>query len=189
MKGILAAAAELQAFCRLHSWRFCFIGGLAVQRWSQPRFTHDADMTLLTGIGTEESYIDPLLARFQARFPHEREFAVRNRVVRLISSTDVPLDVALGALPFEERTVGRASPWKVRAQRVHLITCSAEDLIVHKAFASRGQDWIDLEGVVTRHGRKLKIDQIWSELRPLVELKEEPEILAKLQKIFDEQLD
>ncbi len=146
-------------------------------------------MTLLTGIGTEEKFIDPLLTQFQARFPHEKEFALRNRVVRLISSTNVPLDIALGAMPFEERTVERASPWKARAERVHLITCSAEDLIVHKAFAGRGQDWIDLEGVVTRYGRRLNIEQIWSELRPLVELKEEPEILAKLQRIFDEQFD
>ncbi len=40
-----------------------------------------------------------------------------------------------------------------------------------------------------RYGRELNVEQIWEELRPLVALKEEPEILVKLQKIFDQHLD
>jgi hypothetical protein len=189
VKDVLAAAAELQAFCERQGWLFCFIGGIAVQRWSRPRYTHDADMTLLTGTGSEEDFVERLLSEFRERSEGEREFALLQRVVRLHSSTGVPLDIALGALPFEERTVERASRWRARGDRSQIITCSAEDLIVHKAFAARGQDWIDLEGVVTRQGPKLNLEQIWTELRPLVELKEEPEILTKLQKIFDQHLD
>ena len=59
---ILAAACELEEFCRSRAWKFCFIGGIAVQRWGEPRFTADADLTLLTGFGDEESYIEPLCA-------------------------------------------------------------------------------------------------------------------------------
>lgn len=47
--GILAAAGELQRFCERQGWRFCLIGGVAVQRWGEPRFTQDVDLTLLTG--------------------------------------------------------------------------------------------------------------------------------------------
>ena len=39
--GVLAAAAEVEAFCRRQGWSFCFIGAIAVQRWGAPRFTHD----------------------------------------------------------------------------------------------------------------------------------------------------
>ena len=39
-------------------WRFCFIGGLAVQKWSEPRVTDDVDLTLFTGLGTEAPFID-----------------------------------------------------------------------------------------------------------------------------------
>lgn len=189
MKNVLAAAAELQDFCEAQGWRFCFIGGVAVQRWSQPRFTHDADMTLLTGVGSEESFIRKLLSHYRPRFEGEETIALRSRVLRLESDLGVPLDVALGAFPFEERSIARATPWKAKRAYHPLITCSAEDLIVHKAFADRKQDWIDLEGVIVRQGRKLKVDQIWEELRPLAALKEEPEILTKLQRIFDEHLD
>lgn len=49
MNSLLAAALELQEFCLANQWRFCFIGGLAVQRWGVPRNTGDVDATLLTG--------------------------------------------------------------------------------------------------------------------------------------------
>lgn len=113
MNPIFAAAYDLQAFCERAGWRFCFIGGVAVQRWGEPRFTQDADLTLLKG--------------------------------------------------------------------QYLLTCSAEDLIVHKAFADRPQDWLDIDGVVARQGAALNRQQIWFELEPLVELKEEPAILERLR--------
>lgn len=188
VRNILQAAVELQVFCLGQSWRFCFIGGVAVQRWGEPRFTHDVDLTLLTGFGNEKSFVERLLAQFAAREPNEREFAIERRVVLLNSSTGVPIDIALGAFDFEERSIQRASLWKARSHLQPLLICSAEDLIVHKAFAARDIDWFDVARIVMRQGRKLNVDQIWSELRPLVALKEEPEILTKLQKIFDDQL-
>ena len=173
MKDIIAGAVELQSFCEARGWRFCFIGGLAVQRWSEPRFTHDADLTLLSGFGSEEGFIDPLLANFAARFTGEREFALQHRALRLVASNDVPLAIALDALPFEEHTVQRSSRWHLPGYPTGLVTCSADDLIVHKAFAARPRDWLDLESIVLRQRRKLNVEQIWTELRPLVALKEE----------------
>ena len=55
MNAIFAAALDLQSFCDKHGWRCCFIGGLAVQRWGEPRMTRDADLTLLTGFGSEDA--------------------------------------------------------------------------------------------------------------------------------------
>ena len=46
---VLDAALRLQEFCRARDWRFCFIGGLAVQKWGEPRVTDDVDLTLLPG--------------------------------------------------------------------------------------------------------------------------------------------
>ncbi len=61
LPGVLAAASEVQRFCQHHGWRFCFIGGVAVQRWGEPRFTQDVDLTLLTGFGGEEFFTDTVL--------------------------------------------------------------------------------------------------------------------------------
>jgi hypothetical protein len=54
LPDVLAAAGEVQSFCQQHGWRFCFIGGVAVQRWGEPRLTQDVDLTLLTGFGKED---------------------------------------------------------------------------------------------------------------------------------------
>ncbi len=65
--GVLAAAAEVEAFCRRNNWQFCFIGGIAVQRWGTPRFTQDVDLTLFTGFGAEAEFVDAFLGQFPGR--------------------------------------------------------------------------------------------------------------------------
>jgi hypothetical protein len=62
---ITRAAAELQGFCVVAGWRVCFIGGIAVQRWGEPRLTQDADLTIITGFGGEATFIDALLESFE----------------------------------------------------------------------------------------------------------------------------
>ena len=99
----------------------------------------------------------------------------------LRSRKGVGLDVALGALPFEERAVQRASLFDYPPD-VPLRTCSAEDLVVMKAFAGRGQDWVDVERIIVRQTGKLDWQYIRQQLRPLAELKEAPEILGELER-------
>ena len=94
--------------------------------------------------------MDGLFDQFEARIDDARSFALRNRVALLRAANGVPIDVALGALDFEQRAVERASLWDVKEARLQ--TCSAEDLIVHKAFAGRERDWLDVEGIVIRQG-------------------------------------
>ncbi len=183
MNPIFEAAREIQEFCRARDWRFCIIGGLAVQRWGEPRLTRDVDVTLLTGFGGEPAFVDGLLSGFQPRLPDARDFALRNRVVLLSSSEGVPIDIALGAMPFEEEAVSRATTYRVSPD-LELATCSAEDLIVFKAFAGRPRDWLDIEGIVTRQGAVLGATLIWHELLPLLELKEDAETEGRLRRLF-----
>jgi hypothetical protein len=167
---IFRAALEVQEACTSLGFEFCFIGGLAVQRWGEPRLTVDVDLTLVTGFGTEAPFVDALLARFRGRREDAREFALLYRVLLLESQGAIPIDVSLGAMPFEERTVARASGFEMESGAV-LSTCSAEDLIVHKAFADRPKDWLDIEGIAVRQAGRLDEDLIYRELRPLLELK------------------
>jgi len=80
MTEVILAASELQAVCETQGWRFCFIGGLAVQRWGQPRETVDADLTLLAGFGNEAPFINTLLQHFSGRIPDAAQFALERRV-------------------------------------------------------------------------------------------------------------
>jgi hypothetical protein len=86
MNELTELSLELQAFCEARQWRFCLIGGLAVQHWGEPRFTRDVDMTLLTGFGNEESFVHEWLAHYESRVAEPVAFAVANRVVLLRSA-------------------------------------------------------------------------------------------------------
>lgn len=96
------------------------------------------------------------------------------------AANGVGIDISLAALEFEIRSVGRWSPWKL-PDGSFITTCCAEDLIVHKAFAARDRDWLDVDTILARQGPKLDTTLIFGELEPLVELKEEPFILDKLR--------
>lgn len=183
MNALFAAAADIQTFCTARGWRCCVIGGLAVQRWGEPRQTRDVDLTILTGLGGEERFIDPLLAQYAARLPEARRFALEHRVVLLQTDTQVPLDVSLGGLPYEARIVERATSFAIEPG-IALTTCSAEDLVVLKAFAGRSQDWLDIEGIIVRQGPRLERALVLEELRPLLDLKEDTEAEAKLLDLF-----
>ncbi|CAN5753111.1 hypothetical protein BH11MYX3_BH11MYX3_48500 [soil metagenome] len=182
MNAIFEAAIEVEGICRGAGFRFCFIGGLAVQRWGQPRMTADVDLTVVTGFGTEAPYVDLLLAALRPRIADARAFALAHRTLLVRAANGVDVDVALGAMPFEERAADRASAFEVGNTIV--TTCSAEDLVVHKAFANRDKDWLDVKGIVARQGKKLDHASIWKELTPLLELRDDPSIEARLRTLL-----
>lgn len=171
MKNVLQTALEVQAWLIARKWRFCVIGGVALQRWGQPRVTQDVDLTLLTGFGGEEAFVDELLTAFRPRIGNAREMALRSRVVLLQDASGVGIDIALGAVPFEERAIERAS-WFELDLGQKLLTCSAEDLVVHKLFAGRPRDWADLEQILARQKCVMNYDQVRDEVQPLLELKD-----------------
>ena len=149
MNELTKLALELQQFCEERGWKFCLIGGLAVQHWGEPRFTKDVDMTLLTGFGGEEPYVDAWLAAFEPRIGDAKAFALANRVLLLRSRSGIGIDIALGALPFESDAIQRALLIELEPG-AKLRLCSPEDLIVMKCFASRVQDWLDVRGILVR---------------------------------------
>jgi len=183
MKSLFATAVVVEQYLREQNWKFCFIGGLALQRWGRRRLTQDVDLTILTGFGNEEVFITKLLSKFKGRRPDTAEFALMNRVVLLEDTSGTGIDVSLGALPFEENAVARSSVFEF-APGLSVTTCSAEDLIIMKGFANRLQDWADIEGIYERQLETLDQIYIDRQLKILSELKEEPEILDSLNKII-----
>ena len=187
MKNLFEIAYEVQHFCQENKWRFCFIGGVALQRWGESRVTQDVDLTVLTGIQNEEKFAEKLLSKYKARVENPVQFALENRVVLLQNESNIGIDISLGALPFEEKMISRAS-FHEFYNNISLLTCSAEDLVAMKIFASRPKDLMDAESIIIRQGKKLDIEYIKEELAGLAELKEEPELLDVLNKMLRENL-
>ena len=179
MISLYRAALDLQQVLQQQRWSFSFIGGLALQRCGEPRLTRDIDLTLFTGFGTEPFFIDVLCGLYRLRLQDGRDFAIHNRVLLLMTQDGIGIDFALAGLPYEQRLIDRSSHFSFLPD-CSLQTCSAEDLIITKAFADRDQDWIDIRGILIRCQGRLDWPLIEQELKPLVAAKEKPEIISRL---------
>jgi hypothetical protein len=180
---LLEAALEIQQFCRSRNWRFCFIGGIAVQRWGEARLTRDAGLTVYTGIGDELRYIEELLGAFKSRIESAREFALGHRVLLLRASNGIPLDVTLGALPFEDKAVASASAEEIVAD-VRLQLAPPGALVVFKVFANRPQDWLDVDGIIVKSGHLINWEEVRADLAALLELKDDTTALGRLDELL-----
>ncbi len=188
MNSLFEAASEVQKTMEQRHWPFCFIGALAVIRWGEVRMTQDIDLCLLCGFGNEKKFIKELLSNYKSRIDDALNFALTNRVLLLYASNGVSVDISFSGLEFEEEMIRGATPF-LYAPDCSLTTCSAEDLIVLKAFADRAKDWGDIESIVLRQGSTLDTGYILSRLTPLCDLKETPEIIEKLKIIFSDTIE
>ncbi len=176
---LISAASRLQETWEAKGLQFCFIGGLAVQHWGEPRQTNDVDATVWTEFGNERPVIDRLLEDLSGRIENAVQFALVNRVLLVQESSGVDVDVSLAAFPFEQELIRRARKQSYR--KAELLICGPSDLIILKAFANRPRDWQDIRGVMIRSASQLDWDLIESEVQVLANLKEEPEILNHLR--------
>lgn len=182
---LIPAALSLQEALEQTGCPYCLIGGIAVQRWGEPRVTEDADAVVFTDLTDEDRVIAALLDRFEPRIPDAASFARVQRVLLMQDpTTGVALDVSLGAFDYDRGAMQRASEDEY-AEGVRLRTCSAEDLIVYKAFAAREIDWHDIRGILIRQQGRLDLGLIERELRPLVDLKEDPDIWPRWEALRD----
>lgn len=140
------------------------IGGLAASAWGQPRATHDADVTIMVPFEKEKEFLEELLGRFPGRITDALDFARKSRVALVRSSSGTPIDVALGIPGYQEEMIRRAVELELDPGVVARV-CTAEDLIIHKAVAARGQDSRDILAVLTRRVETLDLAYIRKWLR------------------------
>ena len=176
---LVESAVALEAALRHAGLSFCFIGGIAVLRWGEVRTTRDLDVTVMADFGKEAVVVDKILHQLTPRVSDAREFALLNRVLLVRDQRGTPIDIALGAMPFEARTVERSSAFEI-APNQWITTCSAEDLVIHKAFAGRDKDSMDIRGILKRNAEWLDWGIIEGELTALVALTEDRTPLERL---------
>jgi hypothetical protein len=138
---------------------------------------------MFTGIGREQYFIDEILANFKSRIEDSLSFALEHRVLLLYATNRIPVDLSLGALPFEETAVRNATMQELTPGAT-LRLCSPAALVVYKVFAARPQDWLDVEGIVVRRGREIDWAYVRQELGQLLQLKEDSESLPRLESLL-----
>lgn len=181
MSELLEAASEVHRFLSGQRIPYAIIGGIAVQRWGEPRFTRDVDVTILVSAGQEIAVLEKLLSFFTPRIANAIDFALQNRVCLLKSTNQCDVDVSLGLPGYEEEVTKRAVRQNLGKGLVFKI-CSAEDLIIHKAVAGRPQDAVDISGVILRQGRKLDVNYIRRWLKEFAFVLESTEVLERFER-------
>ena len=179
LPALIEAALEVQGVLTTAGTRSCVIGGLAVQRWGEPRATQDVDFSMLAPVGEERRPLDLLLRTFTPRRSDALAFAIANRVLLIQATNQVAVDVGLAGSDFEVEVLERSSHWVYRG--TSLVTCSAEDLVLYKLVAGRARDVADIEGIVRRQGAGLDVGRIRRFGQLFAELKEEPELLRAFE--------
>lgn len=171
------AAWEVHTFLSGRGISYVIIGGMAVQRWGEPRFTLDVDMTVAAPLDDQDSLVRTIVERFPSRIEDPIAFARQSRVVLVRASNGCPVDLSLALPGYEEEVMRRAVDYELEPGKVVRL-CSAEDLIIHKAVAGRPQDLRDIEGVVYRQRHALDAGSIrrWlAEFASILEAQDLPE--------------
>jgi len=169
--GFPEAAAEVAGFLGSRGIPYAIIGGLALQRWGEPRLTRDVDVVVLVDAEALQAFVDDVLERFAPRIPDARAFALRHRVLLVRTGEGVPVDISLGIPGYEEEALGRAQPLELPSGAVIRIL-GPEDLVIHKCVAGRPRDVEDVEAILIRQRLRLDLDLIRRWLRafgPVVE--------------------
>jgi hypothetical protein len=160
---------------------YAVIGGIALQFWGEPRFTHDLDITVEDRLDLKK-LVKATTDAFGSRVSDPYRFAKDTRML-LLKVEDVDVDIALALRGYEESLFDRSQPYEVDPGK-HIYICSAEDLIIHKALAGRPQDLADIEGVIYRQGDALDVRYIRSWLREFSSALGDPEILERFEHAF-----
>ena len=184
LSGLEDAIRALLAWSETSNVPMVIIGGVAVSILSKPRTTKDVDAVAWLPhhdawpaflLGGERHGIVP-------RIQDALAFALSSRVLLLRhEGSGVPIDLSMGALPFEENAVQRAVPMEVGGLLVPLPR--PEDLLVMKAVAHRARDLVDIESILTAHPG---VDEKWvvATVREFAEALDSPELVTDLVKLF-----
>ncbi|MBU1662603.1 MAG: nucleotidyltransferase [Chloroflexi bacterium] len=170
------AAWEIHQFLNKHSITYAVIGGIAVQKWGDQRFTRDVDLSVATPLVEGSAPIIRLITgHFPSRSADPFTFARQTRMILVTASNGVEVDISLALPGYEDEMFARTIEYELEAGKsIHL--CSPEDLIIHKAVAGRPQDIFDIQGIIYRQGEKLDLGYIRGWLAQFAEVLENSEV-------------
>jgi hypothetical protein len=154
---IEAALTVHEFFFEQLKLNYAIIGGIALQFWGEPRFTHDLDVTVQDRLDLPE-LVRLTTDAFGSRVPDPQAFARKTRML-LVRVAEVDVDIAVALRGYEDSLFAKIRSIEVEPGR-RLNICSAEDLIIHKALAGRPQDLADVQSVIQRQGKKLDVRYI-----------------------------
>jgi predicted nucleotidyltransferase len=172
---LLSALAALANALEASGTPSMVIGGIAVIAHGVARQTIDIDATIAAARTSIKDLVE-LFAKYDIhpRIDDAIRFAQERQVLLLIHRpSNVPLDVTLAWLPFEEEALARARPMDFGGVSISVV--SPGDLIVYKAIAWRERDRTDIERLLIARYDELDLDAIRARVREFAAVIDDPE--------------
>lgn len=163
---------------------YAIIGGVAVSLMAVPRFTVDVDAVLWNADEKVAELLDVLgkhglMSRTQDPFGFARQY----RMIVLSDPEGIPVDLTLGALPFEFSAIANSRQIDLNGLSVPIAPPDA--LIVMKAVASRPKDLEDIRSLLSTNP-DLDREAIREQVAAFAEILEQPELLDRLALLLNE---
>lgn len=164
---------------------YTIIGGVAVSLTVKPRFTQDIDAVVwLDSSRWDEFLRSGAKFGFASRIPDPLSFARQRRILLLRhEATAIHVDLSLGAMPFEQEMIERASTAIELQYTIKVPT--PEDLLITKTVANRPKDIPDIEAIINAYP-KLDRARVRYWVQGFAEVLEMPELLENLERLFQQ---
>ncbi len=160
-----------------------FIGGVAVIAHGVARHTVDIDATVLASQVSPERLVEVGQSfEIVPRTTDAVAFA-RERQVLLLrhASSEIPIDVSLAWLPFEEEALSNCQT--VDFGGVSIPVPRPEDLLLYKLVAHRPRDIEDAETLLLLHGKHVDLSRVTAILQEFCDALEDGERLETLTQL------
>jgi predicted nucleotidyltransferase len=173
LEHLKSALQIVTHFLEENDYHYAVIGGIALSYWGVTRYTQDIDIKILAPDINYTSVREAL----RAAFPQPaRTHIPQNPLIVAVMVDEVIVDFLLALPGYEELIIQRAIQRDLDDLSVWI--CSAEDLIIQKAIAGRGKDWLDIEALMIEQRGHLDEAYIESWLSQFAEALEMPTILS-----------
>ncbi|MEN8162772.1 MAG: nucleotidyltransferase [Acidobacteriota bacterium] len=182
LESVLADLAKRLGDCGVP---YMVIGGMANAVWGYPRSTVDLDLAVLLDPGAASTLIQSLGKPYQCRVGNPEQFVSETRVLPMLHSGSVQIDLIFALLPFEEEAIERAVNIDVLGVAVRF--CTPEDLVLHKIVSTRERDRQDVREILRRRRDSLDRSYLDPRVHELSVLLERPELEDEYHNCLDNQ--
>ena len=183
-QSLLQVLGSLTVWFKSQHVPYAIIGGAAIGFLAQPRATQDIDAVTWLDLAKAAGFVQSG-ARFGffSRISDPIEFALKSRVLLLQhNQTKIDVDISLGALPFEQEMIERATEFTTPELTVQIAT--PEDLIITKAVAHRKRDLLDIDNLVSVYPN-LDLARIRHWVGQFAAVLESPELVSDLENLLE----
>jgi predicted nucleotidyltransferase len=184
MPNVAAVLADVARALNELGVRWYVFGAQAAIHYGSPRSTADVDLT----IEADPARYPDLLDAFSrvgiwARVDLDSQFVHRTRVLPLVHSSGMDIDVVLAGPGLEELFMDNARLTSIGGTTVPM--ASATDIVVMKVLAGRPKDLEDVAGIVRASPSSLDLARVRELLEGLGELLDRADLVSSLDAILE----